>query len=147
MHWQRSLSFKWVQCLGRNPSRALKGNIPYSGQFCCVCSLFLEKIFGSSSSTCLLFSWGLTVFRRSVIRLVNGDAETLVASPPPDHVWPWAMKGHVVLDVTLLRLRHGRLQALQGAGLHEAQGGAECSSIWRLCETERHSAMTNSSQS
>ena len=67
----------------------------------------------------------LTVFRGSVVGLVDGDAEALVASPPPDHVRPWAVDGHLGLDAALLSLRHGRLEALQGAGLPEAQGRAQ----------------------
>lgn len=68
---------------------------------------------------------GLTIFRGPVVGLVNGDAEALVAPPAPDHVRPRAVKGHLGVGATLLGLRHGRLEALQGAGLPEAQGRAQ----------------------
>lgn len=66
----------------------------------------------------------LTVFRRTLVGFVDGVPETLVAPPAPDHVRPRAMKGHLRLDLTLLDLRHRRLETLQGAGLPEAQGRA-----------------------
>lgn len=67
----------------------------------------------------------LTIFRGSVVGLVDGDAEALVATPPPDNVRPRAVKGDLGLGATLLGFRHGRLEALQGAGLPEAQGRAQ----------------------
>lgn len=70
---------------------------------------------------------GPTVFRRSIIGLVDSNAEALVAPAPPHHVLPRAMEGHLVVDVISLSLRHGRLEALQGAGLPEAQGWAKSS--------------------
>lgn len=78
----------------------------------------------------------LTIFRGSIVGLVDGDAETLVASPPPDDMRPRTVKGHLGLDAALLGLRHGRLEALQGAGLPEAQGRAKRSTGWRLWETK-----------
>lgn len=77
-----------------------------------------------------------TILRWAVVRLVDGVAEALVASAPPDHVRPWAMEGHLGLAVILLGLRHGSLEALQGAGLPEAQGRAQRSITWRPWETK-----------
>lgn len=74
----------------------------------------------------------LTILRGSVVGLVDCDAETLVASPPPDHVRSRAVKGHLGFYAALLGLRHGRLEALQGAGLPEAQGRAKSSAGRRL---------------
>lgn len=74
----------------------------------------------------------LTVFRGSVVRLVDGDAETLVASPAPDHVRARTVEGHLGLDVAVPGLRHRCLEALQGAGLPEAEGRTQRSTSRRL---------------
>lgn len=47
------------------------------------------------------------------------------------------MEGHLDLDAALLCFRHGRLEALQRAGFHEAQGRAQHSTSRRLWETNR----------
>lgn len=61
-----------------------------------------------------LLPLGLTVLGGSIVRLVYGNAEALVAAPPTHHVGPWSVKGHLGLDALLLGLGHSRLQALQG---------------------------------
>lgn len=79
---------------------------------------FLKHCFCASSPS-------PTVFRRSFIGLVDGDTEALVAPPSPDHVRPGPVEGHLGLHAALLGFRHGRLEALQRAGLDEAQGRAQ----------------------
>lgn len=109
----------------------------------------MSSLFGSAAPAVLAFPFelsllllsvfktGLTVLGRSFVGLVDGDAEALVASPPSDHVRPRAMEGHLGLDAALLCFRHGRLEALQRAGFHEAQGRAQRSTSRRLWETNR----------
>ena len=74
----------------------------------------------------------LTIFRRSIVGLVDGEAETLVGPPPPDNLRPRAVEGHLGLAATLLGLRHGRLETLKGAGLPQAQGRAQRSIRGRI---------------
>lgn len=58
---------------------------------------------------------------RAVVGLVDGGAEALVAAAAADHVRP----GPVERELVLAHLGHGRLQALQGAGLLQSQRGPE----------------------
>lgn len=132
-------NLKCVQCLEKNPILWQQWQSYIKKRTFFKVDSFVASYFGSRSSTVLNLIFllsSLTVFRRSLIRLVDGDAETLVASPPPDHVRPRAVKRHLGLDATLLGLWHGRLEALEGAGLPEAQGRAQRSTSWRLWETK-----------
>lgn len=70
----------------------------------------MSSLFGSRAPAVLAFPFertsvfktGLTILGRSFVRLVDGDAEALVVSPPSDHVRPRAMEGHLGLDAALL---------------------------------------------
>jgi hypothetical protein len=56
-----------------------------------------------------LMAISLTVLRLRgpIVGLVDGGAEALVASPPPHHVGPGAVEGHLALLAQLPGLRHG----------------------------------------
>lgn len=64
----------------------------------------------------------LTVFGGSLVGLVDGVAEALVDGSAADHLRPGPVEGDLGLDAALLGLGHGGLEALQGAGLPQAQG-------------------------
>lgn len=88
--------------------------------------------------TYLVLEMSLTILRGSVIGLVYSDPEALVASPSSDHVRPRAVKGHLGLGAALVGLWHRRLEALQRAGLPQAQGWTQDSIGRRLWDkTER----------
>ncbi|MEQ2157985.1 hypothetical protein GOODEAATRI_007507 [Goodea atripinnis] len=58
--------------------------------------------------------------RRPIVGFVDSVAETLVARSTSDHVRSWSVEWDLSLPSALLCLGHGRLEALQGTGLHEA---------------------------
>ena len=64
---------------------------------------------------------GPTVFGGALVGLVDGQPEALVAGASADHRRRGPVEGGPVLGPLVPGLRHGRLQALQGAGLPEAQ--------------------------
>lgn len=63
------------------------------------------------------------IFSRPVVGFIDSCSEALVAASSPHHIWARAVeREEFVLSVDL---QHGRLEALQGTGLLQAQGGAE----------------------
>lgn len=73
----------------------------------------------------------VVVLRRSVVRLVDGGPEALVAAPPSDHVLAGTVEGQEV--VAPVDLGHGGLEALQRAGLLQAQRRPQFHRSCRSC--------------
>lgn len=89
----------------------------------------------------LVLPWGLrlTIVRLcwAIVGLVNGGTEALIAAASADHVGSRPMEG----QVTLLHLRHGRLEALQRAGLLQAQRGTQLLGRRHLCGKGREAML------
>lgn len=79
----------------------------------------------------------IVIFGRPIIGFINSRSEALVAASSPDHILTWTVEGEEL--VFSVNLRHGRLEALQRAGLLQAEGRSEFyRSGWSWGDRETH---------